>query len=132
MKSEISLAFIIDDDPIFIFGTKKMMSYSGICESFLIFKNGKEAYEHLSIIIKENKSLQPDIILLDINMPIMNGWQFLENITKIDIPKELKIFIVSSSENPEDIEKAKQYDFIKNYVVKPISPVKLKQIRDFI
>ena len=79
------------------------MSYSGICESFLIFKNGKEAYDHLSIIIKENKSL-PDIILLDINMPIMNGWQFLDEIIKINIPKELKIFIVSSSENPEDIE----------------------------
>lgn len=131
MKPEISLACIIDDDPIFIFGTKKMMSYSGICESFLIFKNGKEAYDHLSIIIKENKSL-PDIILLDINMPIMNGWQFLDEIIKIDIPKELKIFIVSSSENPEDIEKAKEYNFIKNYVVKPINPTKLKQIRDFI
>ena len=131
MKPEISLACIIDDDPIFIFGTKKMMSYSGICESFLIFKNGKEAYEHLSIIIKENKSL-PDIILLDINMPIMNGWQFLDEIIKIDIPKELKIFIVSSSENPEDIEKAKEYNFIKNYVVKPINATKLKQIMAFI
>lgn len=131
MKPEISLACIIDDDPIFIFGTKKMMSYSGICESFLIFKNGKEAYDHLSIIIKENKSL-PDIILLDINMPIMNGWQFLDEIIKIDIPKELKIFIVSSSENPEDIEKAKEYNFIKNYVVKPINATKLKQIMAFI
>ncbi|MAN26310.1 response regulator [Mesonia sp.] len=131
MKPEISLACIIDDDPIFIFGTKKMMSYSGICESFLIFKNGKEAYDHLSIIIKENKSL-PDIILLDINMPIMNGWQFLDEIIKINIPKELKIFIVSSSENPEDIEKSKEYNFIKDYVVKPINATKLKQIMAFI
>ncbi|WP_228482263.1 response regulator [Mesonia oceanica] len=108
-----------------------MMSYSGICESFLIFKNGKEAYDHLSIIIKENKSL-PDIILLDINMPIMNGWQFLDEIIKINIPKELKIFIVSSSENPEDIEKSKEYNFIKDYVVKPINATKLKQIMAFI
>ena len=58
----------------------------------------------------------------------MNGWQFLEKITKIDIPAKLKIFVVSSSETPEDREKAKEFSAIKNYVVKPISVSGIKDI----
>ncbi|VVU99914.1 Phosphate regulon transcriptional regulatory protein PhoB [Mesonia oceanica] len=127
MKNKINLACIIDDDPIFIFGTKKMLEYSGYCDTFLIFKNGKEAYDHLSAILREKETL-PDVIFLDINMPIMNGWQFLEKITKIDIPAKLKIFVVSSSETPEDREKAKEFSAIKNYVVKPISVSGIKDI----
>ena len=127
MKNKINLACIIDDDPIFVFGTKKMMQYTGFCETFLIFKNGKEALDHLSIILIEKKSI-PDIIFLDINMPVMDGWQFLEEITKIDISETLKIFLVTSSETQEDRKKAQQFSAIKNYVVKPITMEGLKDL----
>ena len=131
MNKKINLACIIDDDPIFVFGTKKMMQYTGFCDSFIIFKNGKDALDHLSAILKEEKTI-PDIIFLDINMPIMDGWQFLENITKIDINQTLKIFMVTSSETNEDKARAKQFSTIKNYIVKPISMNGFKDVIDFI
>lgn len=127
MKNKINLACIIDDDPIFVFGTKKMMQYTGFCDTFLIFKNGKEALDHLSTILIEKKSI-PDIIFLDINMPVMDGWQFLEEITKVDISETLKIFLVTSSETQADREKAKKFSAIKNYVVKPITMEGLKDL----
>jgi len=130
MEKKIKLACIIDDDPIFVFGTKKLFKYSGYCDTFLVFKNGKEAYDHLSTLL-ENERTMPDLILLDINMPVMNGWQFLEKITQIEIHKELKIFIVTSSENPKDLEKAKKFGNIKNYVVKPITLERISDITDF-
>ncbi len=129
MKKKINLACIIDDDPIFVFGTKKLLEYTGHCDTFLIFKNGQEAYNHLSTILKKKATL-PDIIFLDINMPVMDGWQFLEKITQIDIPNQLKIFVVTSSETPEDRQKAKKFSSIKNYVIKPISISGIKEIID--
>ncbi|SHJ04586.1 Response regulator receiver domain-containing protein [Mesonia phycicola] len=127
MAEKIKLACIIDDDPIFVFGTKKMMQYTGFCDTFLIFKNGKEALDHLSVILIEKKPI-PDIIFLDINMPVMDGWQFLEEITKIDISETLKIFLVTSSETQEDRDKAKKFSAIKNYVVKPITLESLQEL----
>ena len=131
MKKKINLACIIDDDSIFVFSTKKMMQYAGFCNSFLIFRNGKEAFDHLSIILKEKKTI-PDIIFLDINMPIMDGWQFLENITKIDINQTIKVFMVTSSETNEDKQRAKEFSAIKNYIVKPISINGLKDVINLI
>ncbi|MDR6301449.1 response regulator [Mesonia maritima] len=127
MENKINLACIIDDDPIFVFGTKKILEYSGYCDTFLVFKNGQEAYKNLRTLIQQ-KSVLPDLIFLDINMPIMDGWEFLEEIEKIDIPKQLKIFMVTSSETPADREKAKEFSVIKKYVVKPITLDVIKDI----
>ncbi|WP_179343852.1 response regulator [Winogradskyella ursingii] len=126
---QIDIACIIDDDPIFVFGAKRMMELSDFCESFMIYKNGQEAIDNLKPIIISGENI-PDVILLDINMPIMDGWQFLDEFIKIESSKEITIFIVSSSIDPADKERVKQYQNVSNYIVKPISIEKLKRISE--
>ncbi|MGY0393240.1 response regulator [Bizionia sp. KMM 8389] len=124
---KIDVTCIIDDDPIFIFGAKRMMELSNFCNSFMIFKNGEEAINSLKPIMLAGENL-PDIILLDINMPIMDGWQFLDEFIKIESHKEVTIYIVSSSIDPMDMNRVKRYDNVSNYIIKPISLDTLKEI----
>nr|WP_321222116.1 response regulator [uncultured Psychroserpens sp.] len=89
------------------------------------------AINNLKPIMLAGENL-PDIILLDINMPIMDGWQFLDEFVKIESHKLITIYIVSSSIDPQDIKRAKKYQNISNYIVKPITIKKLKTImRDY-
>ncbi|MCF6140725.1 response regulator [Flavobacterium sp. K77] len=124
---KIDIACIIDDDPIFVFGTKRIMEIADFCESFMIFRNGKEAFEHLETIILADKKL-PDLILLDLNMPIWDGWKFLDEFTKIPSANPITIYIMTSSIDPADVEKAKSYDAVSNYLVKPITMDELQKL----
>lgn len=124
---KIDIACIIDDDPIFVFGTKRIMQLANFCESFMVFRNGKEAYDKLKAIILNNEKL-PDLILLDLNMPIWDGWQFLDEFIKIPNDRTITIYIITSSVDPADVEKAKSYDLVSNYIVKPITMVELKNL----
>ena len=124
---KIDLACIIDDDPIFVFGAKKIMEYANFCSGFMIFRNGKEALDTLLPRIKSNENL-PDIILLDINMPVMDGWQFLDEFTNTAPKKAITIYMVTSSIDPEDVKKAQKYSQISNYIVKPLTRKKLEEI----
>jgi CheY-like chemotaxis protein len=121
MKQKIELAFIVDDDEIYVFGLKKMLSIHNICKNILIFSNGYEALKYIKPLLSSDTGL-PDVILLDINMPIMDGWQFLDEFIKIkpSIQKKITIYMVSSSINPADINKAKSYEEVSDYFVKPI------------
>ncbi|WP_178983528.1 response regulator [Winogradskyella helgolandensis] len=125
--TKIDVACIIDDDPIFIFGAKRMMELSEFCNSFMVFKNGQEALNNLKPIMNTGEVL-PDVILLDINMPIMDGWEFLDEFIKIKSHKMVTIYIVSSSINPIDLNRAKRYENVSNYILKPISLNSLKGI----
>lgn len=116
----IDLACIIDDDQVYIFAIKRMIKLSNFCKSFMIYNNGAEALDNLKAIIDSGKNI-PDVILLDINMPIMDGWQFLDEFIKIEASKLITVYMVSSSIDPVDINKAKTYENVSNYIVKPIS-----------
>lgn len=123
----IDTTCIIDDDPIFVFGTKKIMELSNFCKDFMVFNNGQEALTSLTPLLKSGKDL-PDIILLDLNMPVMDGWQFLDEFIKIPSEKKVTIYIVSSSIDPVDLYKADKYDAVSNYIVKPITVNKLQEM----
>ncbi|AXT58051.1 response regulator [Aquimarina sp. MMG015] len=123
----IDIACVIDDDPIFVFGIKKVMQLIDFCEGILVFKNGQEALNNLRAIISAKEKL-PDIILLDLNMPVLDGWQFLDEFIKIPCEKEILIYVVSSSVDPEDVLKATSYEGVSDYIVKPISVAKLKEV----
>lgn len=126
---KIDIACIIDDDPIFVFGTKRLMQLANFCNGFLVFKNGKEAYDNLKAMIIAGEKL-PDLILLDLNMPIWDGWQFLDEFIQIPIENTVTIFIVTSSIDPEDITRAKSYEIVSNYLVKPIKMDDLKKLME--
>ncbi|QDH80818.1 response regulator [Echinicola soli] len=118
---------IIDDDPIYTFGVKKIIEMGNFNVNAMFYQNGHEAYEGLSSKIDNGESM-PDMILLDINMPIWNGWKFLDEFLKIQPDTNITIYIISSSIDPNDTKKAKEYNIIKNFIVKPISIEKVKEL----
>ena len=124
---KIEIACIIDDDPIYVFCTQKIMQLAGFCNSFMVFHNGQEALDRLKAVVLYGQNL-PEVILLDLNMPVMDGWEFLDEFTRVPASKQITIYIVTSSIDPADVERAKAYNMVNNYIVKPITVGILKEI----
>jgi CheY-like chemotaxis protein len=120
---------IVDDDRIYIFGLSKLIEMNDSCQEIQVFNNGKEALDTFLQDIEAGNEL-PEVILLDINMPVMDGWEFLDEYVKVKhkIKNKVKIYMVSSSVNLSDLDKAKTYDDIVDYVVKPIKSYDLQKI----
>ena len=118
---------IVDDDTIFQFTTKVKIEKLGLSDDIQIFNDGEEIYNFLK---DAGESELPDILLLDINMPIVDGWDFLALYEQLDeaIKNRIKIFMLSSSINPVDLEKAQAHPHIVEYVTKPIHDDILKNI----
>ncbi|WP_281846187.1 response regulator [Olleya namhaensis] len=123
----IDTTCLIDDDRIFIFAAKRILKATNFCNNFTIYNNGAEALTGLRDIIKSGNNI-PDLILLDLNMPIMDGWQFLDEFVKIENSKKITLYIVSSSIDPADTQKAKEYEQITDFIVKPITKDALTEI----
>lgn len=125
----INSLYVIDDDRIYHFLLKNLFKQNGIDVSTEFFSNGYEAVEKLKTL-KDGDTV-PDLILLDVNMPIMNGWQFLEEYDKLRaaLPKASVIYMISSSNDIVDINKAKGYNkIVKDYFLKPICKEDLDKI----
>ena len=104
----INSIFIIDDDSITVFGIKKLLSSVVICDQITSFTNGKDAIQLIKSNITKPEDL-PDVIFLDLNMPIMDGWGFLDEIITIPTQKIMTINIVTSSISHSDRERAMTY-----------------------
>jgi CheY-like chemotaxis protein len=113
---------VIDDDPICVFGIKKLLKETNLFDTISTHANGLEAIQAFEKCIDENKSL-PGIIFLDINMPIMDGWEFLEEFKKISLKnrEHVRIYMVSSSVDPRDLSIAKSFKEVDDYFIKPIT-----------
>ena len=130
MKTKkIEKVCIIDDDPIFIYGTKRIMAEIDFCEAVVVYENGQDAIDGLNEITANSEEF-PSIIFLDLNMPIMNGWEFLEDFVKIPNHNRdnVIIYIISSSVDPRDLERIKNYTVVNNYILKPITPEDLRSV----
>jgi len=120
---------LVDDDEIFVFLTSKMLVHSKLVDLIKIFDNGYDAL----VFLKENLGnidALPDIILLDLSMPIMDGWEFLEEYVKINplIGKKITIYICSSSISPADVIRAKTINEVSDFIIKPITKDKLVEL----
>jgi CheY-like chemotaxis protein len=116
---KINLVTIIEDDPIHLFLTKKHIERSCLVNNISAYKNGKAAYDCLLEIFEKDQEL-PQIIFLDINMPVWDGWQFLEEFLKIPQSNNIQIYILTSSNDEEDYVKARNFNLEDFYLVKPI------------
>lgn len=117
---------IIDDDNIYRFTTQKYIEMLELAERIITFADGEEAIEFFRSNISNGSSL-PDLILLDINMPIMDGWDFMEEYMLLlpNMPKEIKLYMVSSSIDERDKNRAGRMDAIIEYIVKPLTEERL-------
>jgi CheY-like chemotaxis protein len=125
----MSIACIIDDDPIQALLLERMLYKKKLCKRLYIFKNGLEALEHLKTIHLD-PALLPDVILLDINMPVMDGWGFLEEFRNMKprLGKKILLYMISSSIWQEDIDRAKSYSEVTDYIVKPVTMDELSNL----
>lgn len=113
--------FLVDDDEIYHLITRRVIKICAHECDILSFANGQECMDALekgSI----DTALIPDIIFLDINMPVMNGWQFLDHCgqLKATLLKQTVIYLVSTSTDELDIMRSKKYPDVKGYLVKPL------------
>jgi CheY-like chemotaxis protein len=123
MSKKRSLILLIDDDSIIDFLHKKLLIKAGITAPIITLYNGKTAIEEL---LKLNNQLNENdtvLALLDLNMPVLDGWDFLEEFEVLNplLKFKLELFIVSASNNPDDIIKSKKYPCVINYLNKPLS-----------
>mgnify|MGYP006347086475 FL=1 len=126
MTQNYSLAYIIDDDPVFVLLFKKILLKLGKFETILNYENGKIALDDL--IEKENNNEpMPNIIFLYINMPVLDGWEFLKALEKYNFKDKLNIYMVSSSIDSSEINKSKKHKYVKNFISKPISAIDFLQ-----
>lgn len=121
-----SKVLIIDDDDVVHFMHETLLKISGIQTPTQSFLNGKLALEFLM----GNPGDEEDyLLLLDINMPEMNGWQLLDELEKTAINKRIKTIILTSSVDNEDHMKAKQYPQVIDFIEKPLTSDYLEQLK---
>lgn len=127
----VDTIYIVDDDTITAFGIKKLIHKSISCQTVLEFKNGKEAMNHIQESLSNGGPI-PDLIFLDINMPIMDGWQFLEEFLKIPFNKKIVINIITSSIDQTDVNTWESYKSRMPrrlyYNIKPIFSIDFKEL----
>ena len=112
---------IVDDDPVYKKITEIRLRQKHKATDILMFADGEEAYRFLCD--HDQSEELPDVILLDINMPIMNGWDFLDHFRALKpfIRKSIRIYIVSSSASQSDQSRARLYQEVSDYLIKPLN-----------
>ena len=110
---------LVDDDPICNFLSKKALRQIGYVNEVNIALNGEQALNFFKN--PEEPSSLPDVILLDLNMPVMDGFEFLEAFSKLNVPEKekIRIIIVTSSNNRDDFARARMFG-VSQYLTKPI------------
>ncbi len=113
---------VVDDDLVYQYTASKMLKGIDTVSDVITFSDGEQAYNYLQDHLDVKDKL-PGIMFLDINMPFMDGWTFLKIFKdlKLKLAKPITIYMVSSSPEKDDIERAKKIPEVSDYIVKPIT-----------
>lgn len=114
------MIFLVDDDPIQNMLTSKLIETVDPEAKYMVFHNGEEVIEAL------HQKMDPAIILLDINMPIMDGWEFLEAYSSF--PNQAQVYMLTSSNMDEDRSRSAEFNCVAGYYLKPINIATISEI----
>jgi len=130
MEAKINRVLLIDDSEIDTFVTRRLIECTGFSSDVLVRHSAIEALEYLKSPL--NSETLPEIIFLDINMPFMNGFEFIQAFD--DLPESTKrhceVIVLSSSYHTDDIEKMTSHPQVKKFITKPLSKEALNQIQE--
>lgn len=123
----IKKAYIIDDDEVSLFLTYMLLESGSYVSYIESFENAENALKKLE---KEDSQTIPDIIFLDLNMPDISGWEFLDILSKHEkrYLNKCKVFILSSSVDSTEKEKAKDYKLVTAFLQKPLDEDELARV----
>lgn len=126
--AKFSDVLLVEDDPITVMVCERIIKMTSFADKVVSCQNGKIGFDYL-ISMKE-KGTVPKIIFLDINMPIMNGWDFLNELDKVQSDFKVLpcIYLLSSTVDPEDYSKARSFSLVKDFISKPLSKEILERI----
>lgn len=118
---------LVDDDKNTNFFNRVMLTKFGVANNIISFQSAEQALEYLRLGIEKI-----DLIFLDINMPIMNGWDFLEEYEQLDQEAKASILVImlTASANPEDAIRARQFKSVIKYINKPLDKQTIQEIID--
>ncbi len=115
---------LIDDNYIDNFVTRKILEGGNFAETIIVVRSAVEAITSLS-----DGTIKPDVIFLDVRMPLMSGFEFLDEYDKINIDKDnIKIFMLSSSLDPLDLRKSTDNKYITRFIHKPLTQKALEEL----
>lgn len=133
----LDLILCVDDDPITLMLCKMVIARSAFAQEIVTAQNGEEAINYFDEIKLNNLGTDivkyPELIFLDLNMPVMGGWEFLDHFSQNgyrELFSKTKVLVLSSTIDPKDIEKSKTYPMVIDFLSKPITKEMLEDLRN--
>ncbi len=117
---KIERVLLVDDDYVSNMLTEEVLKETELFADFQVATNGQEALDYLEITSRTDPAAFPQLILLDLNMPVMDGFEFMEQVTRLKLPYTPEIIVLTSSNNPTDMARAAAFP-IAGYINKPVS-----------
>jgi CheY-like chemotaxis protein len=130
MKNKLNCILLVDDDEPTNFLNKMVLENVDCAETIKVADSGQDALSYLEQTAPNGNPSSPDLIFLDINMPAMNGWEFLERYSSLERKHKANVVIVmlTTSLNPDDRAKASNIPDVSGFETKPLTPEKLQAI----
>lgn len=125
-RGKVNCVLLIDDNEIDNFINENILRSAGFSDHIIVYKSGQSALEFLKNIEKNYdfmSEMLPELIFLDLNMPLMNGYQFLSEFEKLDerIKSRIKVVVLTSSHDPSDLKQSGQIPRVKHFMQKPLN-----------
>ena len=133
----LDLILCVDDDPITLMLCKMVISKSSFATEIITAQNGEEALNYFDDLKLNNLGAEikkyPSLVFLDLNMPVMDGWEFLDHFSKEEYTsafKNTKVIVLSSTIDPNDIGKSKTYSMVLDFLSKPITKEIVENLKE--